>query len=72
MYKKRAASAELLQSKAEAKRGTFHETNQTWWVKFKKSLTSGSVKFVWRNLGRPTRSIRLLQNSDYGAGLQGD
>ena len=72
MYKKRAASAELLQSKAEAKRGTFHETNQTWWVKFKKSFTPGSVKFVWMSLGRPTRSIRLLQNRDYVAGLQAD
>ena len=37
--KKRAPSAELLQSKAEAKRGTFHETNQTWWVKFMESAT---------------------------------
>ena len=27
------------QSKAEAKRGTFHETNQTWWVKFMKIST---------------------------------
>ena len=60
------------QSKAEAKRGTFHETNQTWWVKFMKSLTSGSVKIVWMSLGGPTRCIRLLQNRDYGAGLQAD
>ena len=29
--------------------------------KFMKSSTSGSVKFVWISLDRPTRSIRLLQ-----------
>ena len=29
--------------KVQAKRRTFHKTNQTWWVKFTKSSTSGSV-----------------------------
>ena len=33
-------------SKTRAKRRTFHETNQSLWVKFMKSSTSGSVKFV--------------------------
>ena len=40
---------------------TFHETNETYWVKFMKRSTSGSVKFIWMSLDRPTRSIRLLQ-----------
>ena len=30
-------------------------------VKLMKSLTSGSVEFVWMSLDHPTRSIRLLQ-----------
>ena len=40
---------------------TSHGTNYTWWGKFMKSSTSGSLKFVWMSLDRPTRSIRLLQ-----------
>ena len=32
---------------------------QTLWVKF----MSGSVKFVWMSLDRPTRFIRLLQTA---------
>ena len=32
-----------------------------YWVKFMKSSTSETVKFVWMSLDRPTRSIRLLQ-----------
>ena len=64
--KKRAAGAKVLPIEGLKPSVELFETNQTWWVKFMKGLTSGSVKFIWMSLGR------LLQNRDYGAGLQTD
>ena len=60
-------------SQASVKRRTFHETNQSWWVKFMERSTSGSVNFVWMSLDRPTtRSVRPLQTDWTSEDLLGD
>ena len=36
------------------------------------SLTSGSVKFAWMSLDRPTRSIRLIERLKFVSGTNVD